>query len=145
MKRPSIRRNRKEVWIKMRLTDEMIKIYKFKGYEVKPVKQVDIMKTKKILHLTLKKKWFKLIANGEKTIEYREMKPYWDKRFFEKDSKFIKRYDEIYFRNGYKKDSPFMRVEWKGLFLSRFNGEKVLKNNCYCIILGKVLGFKKAP
>lgn len=31
----------------------------------------------KILHLTLKKKWFDMIASGEKKEEYREIKPYW--------------------------------------------------------------------
>lgn len=35
----------------------------------------------KILHLTLKKKWFDMIASGEKKEEYREIKPYWEKRF----------------------------------------------------------------
>lgn len=35
---------------------------------------------KKILHLTLKKKWFDLIAQEKKTIEFRELKPYWEKR-----------------------------------------------------------------
>lgn len=31
----------------------------------------------KVLHLTLKKKWFDMIASGEKVEEYREIKPYW--------------------------------------------------------------------
>ena len=31
----------------------------------------------KILHLTLKKKWFDMILSGEKKEEYREIKPYW--------------------------------------------------------------------
>lgn len=35
----------------------------------------------KTLHLTLRKKWFDLIASGEKTEEYREIKPYWVSRF----------------------------------------------------------------
>lgn len=35
----------------------------------------------KILHLTLKKKWFDMIDSGEKTEEYREVKPFWSKRF----------------------------------------------------------------
>lgn len=34
----------------------------------------------KTLHLTLKKKWFDMIASGEKTEEYREIKPYWASR-----------------------------------------------------------------
>lgn len=30
--------------------------------------------------LPIKKKWFDMIASGEKKEEYREMKPYYDKR-----------------------------------------------------------------
>ena len=37
----------------------------------------------KTLHLTLEKKWFDLIANGEKRLEYREDKPYWRSRLVE--------------------------------------------------------------
>src|SRR6478609_2178429 len=37
----------------------------------------------KILHLTLKKKWFDMIASGEKKEEYRELKPYWAKRLID--------------------------------------------------------------
>ena len=39
-----------------------------------------------VLNLTLKKKWFDMIASGEKTEEYREVKDYWARRmvfFFE--------------------------------------------------------------
>lgn len=32
------------------------------------------------LHLVLKSKWYDKIASGEKTSEYRERKPYWDRR-----------------------------------------------------------------
>ena len=34
----------------------------------------------KTLHLTLKKKWFDMIASGKKKEEYREIKPYWFER-----------------------------------------------------------------
>lgn len=34
----------------------------------------------KILHLTLKKKWFDMIKSGLKTEEYREIKDYWVRR-----------------------------------------------------------------
>jgi hypothetical protein len=36
---------------------------------------------KNVLHLTLKKKWFDMVLSGEKTEEYREIKPYWIDRF----------------------------------------------------------------
>jgi hypothetical protein len=34
----------------------------------------------RVLHLTLKKKWFDMIASGEKKEEYREDKEYWRRR-----------------------------------------------------------------
>ena len=33
-----------------------------------------------MLIFTLKKQWFEKIKSGEKTVEYREVKPYWIKR-----------------------------------------------------------------
>jgi len=77
----------------------------------------------KILHLTLHRKWFDLIATGQKTEEYREIKPYWDSRLKDRD------YDIIHFRNGYGKDRPFMSVEFKGIKIK----------DCYAIQLGKIL------
>jgi len=81
----------------------------------------------RILYLTLKKKWFDLIASGEKTKEFRDIKPYWTIRLLNKE------FDEIHFKNGYNKDSPFMRVEWKGMNV---------ENNRYVIILGEILEIK---
>ncbi|MBD5413986.1 MAG: hypothetical protein HDR52_06170 [Treponema sp.] len=34
-----------------------------------------------MLIFPLKKEWYKKIRSGEKTVEYREVKPYWSKRF----------------------------------------------------------------
>ena len=81
----------------------------------------------RILYLTLKKKWFNLIASGGKTKEFRDIKPYWTTRFLNKE------FDEIYFKNGYSKKSPFMRVEWKGMNV---------EDNRYAISLGRVLEVK---
>lgn len=36
----------------------------------------------KVLHKTLKKRWFDMIESGEKKEEYLEIKPYWINRFF---------------------------------------------------------------
>lgn len=81
----------------------------------------------RILHLTLKKKWFDQIAKGTKTIEYRENKPYWVIRLEGKC------YDEIHFRNGYRKQAPFMRVEFIKTVPPQFlHGQ-------YEIHLGKIL------
>lgn len=38
-----------------------------------------LLKTK-TLHLPLKAKWYEMIESGVKTEEYRERKPYWNKR-----------------------------------------------------------------
>lgn len=38
---------------------------------------------KKVLHLVLKGKWYDMIASGEKKEEYRELKPYWEKRLLD--------------------------------------------------------------
>ncbi len=90
----------------------------------------------RILHLTLKKKWFDLIAKGEKCVEYREIKPYWKKRLLVYHNQYygIKEYDEVHFRNGYKRTSPFMKVEWKGLHNDVFEGKR-----CFAIELGRIL------
>jgi hypothetical protein len=82
----------------------------------------------RILHLTLKKKWFDLIRLGKKTTEYREIKPYWSTRLLNQE------FDEVHFRNGYNPKSPFMRVEWKKL-----EKEEFMEHICYAIRLGKIL------
>lgn len=68
-----------------------------------------------ILPLVLKKKWYDLIVSGEKQEEYREAKPYWNKRInkwrsnqsgswddLEKNKKLV-----IGFSCGYKKPDMF--------------------------------------
>ena len=51
----------------------------------------------KTLHLPLKAKWYEMIESGVKTEEYREIKPYWEKRFI--DYKALKSdYKRIVFR-----------------------------------------------
>ncbi|MCK5610794.1 ASCH domain-containing protein [Candidatus Pacearchaeota archaeon] len=49
----------------------------------------------KILHLTLKKKWFDDILYGGKDEEYREIKEYWIKRLIAHN------YTHVKFTNGY--------------------------------------------
>jgi hypothetical protein len=98
---------------------------------------------KKILHLTLKKKWFKLIASGEKKREYRQRKPYWEKRFLDKNG-FAIEFDEVHFKNGYRKNVPFLRVEWKSLstiFGDDWPGEhgEIARDGDFVINLGEIL------
>lgn len=87
----------------------------------------------KILHLTLKKKWFDEILQKRKVEEYREIKPYWAKRLFNSDGS-IKDYDLIVFRNGYSKNAPEMKVEFKGIKTKTFGDKKY-----YAIELGNIL------
>ena len=87
-----------------------------------------------ILHLTLKKKWFDMISSGEKREEYREIKPYWNKRL-------NKPYDAILFRNGYSKNAPEIFIELERTMLGLGNiewgapeGERV-----YILKLGNII------
>lgn len=53
--------------------------------------------TMKTLDLVLKGKWYDMIASGEKTEEYRAIKPYWEKRLLDYEA--IKRdYEMLVFR-----------------------------------------------
>jgi hypothetical protein len=97
--------------------------------------------SKKILFLTLKKKWFDAIASGKKKVEYRELKPYWTSRLMivHPSHRILspKTFDEVHFRNGYSKKSPFMRVKFKRLQIGILKGSP-----CYNIFLGRVLEVK---
>ena len=81
----------------------------------------------KTLHLNLYRKYFDAILRGEKTMEYRDITPYWSKRLEGRH------YDVIQFRNGYAKVAPVMIVEHKGL---------VVDDGRYAIQLGKILESK---
>lgn len=51
------------------------------------------------LYLFLKYKWYDLIESGQKTSEYREIKPYWINRLENKH------YDTVTFQRGFTKKS----------------------------------------
>ena len=72
-----------------------------------------------MLILPIKKKWFDMIISGEKKEEYREIKPYWTKRFYNELNDLIIVRDNneelsyikyatgtVTFKNGYQKDAP---------------------------------------
>lgn len=90
-----------------------------------------------ILHLTLKKKWFDMIASGQKREEYREMKPYWHRRLMCNK----KPYEAIKFRNGYSPTSPTVTVEFKellyGLGIVEWGAPEA--ELVYILRLGKIL------
>lgn len=74
-----------------------------------------------MLTLPIKKKWFDMIKSGEKKEEYREIKPYYDKRLFDYCRLVaLEEYAhdvwghpefEVIFRNGYSKTSPKIKCK----------------------------------
>ena len=76
----------------------------------------------KILDLPLKKQWYDMIESGVKTEEYREIKPYWCKRFLNMDTPSfsyrngyqesnVKGYTHVRFRYGYTKRTMLREIE----------------------------------
>ena len=68
-----------------------------------------------MLILPIKKKWFDMILKGEKKEEYREIKPYYTKRFQKiglllKDGSASPWTASIALRNGYSAKDPMLRV-----------------------------------
>lgn len=91
-----------------------------------------------------------MIASGEKKEEYREIKPYWNKRLeesiYEPDYDcimyFFKEFATVIFRNGYSKQSPLLQVKCAGISVSygakrEWGGNPDIK--CYIIKLGDLL------
>lgn len=120
----------------------------------------------KILHLTLKKKWFDMIASGEKKEEYREIKPYWFRRLVLKGKDALiepwtesiknknlaarwnfdnyyygKTFDTIVFKNGYSKDAPTITIQFKGISIGKAKPEwsDNWQGEVFVIKLGKKL------
>ncbi|HFE31905.1 MAG TPA: ASCH domain-containing protein [Gammaproteobacteria bacterium] len=90
-----------------------------------------------ILHLTVKKKWFDMISSGEKTEEYREMKPYWRRRLDDLGTE----YDAVKFRNGYRHDAPTVTVKLEGVFVGVGRKEWGAPNErVYILRLGEIYG-----
>ncbi len=121
----------------------------------------------KTLHLTLKKKWFDMIASGEKKEEYREIKWFWLRRLtniglfpptarieieckltsenykeiFKEYKIELKNFDIVQFKNGYAKDSPTVTVELKGIEISTARPEwsDNWQGNLFIIKLGEII------
>lgn len=66
----------------------------------------------KILHLTLKKKWFDMVGNP-KTEEYREDAAWIRSRLMHQNGT-RKHYDVVQFRNGYSLDAPKKTFKFEG-------------------------------
>jgi hypothetical protein len=115
----------------------------------------------KILHLSLKKEWYEMIESGVKTEEYREIKPYWEKRLIDykglkRDYQWIvfrktvlgkwtdpcehypKGYTHVKFSYGYTKRT--MTFECKGITIGKGKAEwGAPDNDVFIIKLGKKL------
>jgi hypothetical protein len=89
----------------------------------------------KVLHLTLKKKWFDMISSGAKKEEYREVKPYWNLRLH------TEHFDVVEFRNGYGKNVPAVTVELleinRGLGITEWGAPE--KTVVYILRLGRII------
>lgn len=67
-----------------------------------------------MLTLPIKKKWFDMIKSGIKKEEYREIKPYWTKRFIKRlyglsiytDNTIKEAQGTLVFKNGYQRNAP---------------------------------------
>lgn len=98
----------------------------------------------KTLDLVLKKKWYDMIDSGEKTEEYREIKPYWFNRFMflnEEDVYEFHRFEKVVFHLGYSKNRPSMTFEIRSIETGEgkeeWGAEKYIEY--YIIKLGKRL------
>lgn len=101
---------------------------------------------KKVLTLAVSKEWFNMIVSGEKTEEYREIKPYWVARLFQNNSNIVdvqylatalagradllkkyidterivlKQYTHVLFINGYRKDSSRIEKEIESITIGK--------------------------
>ena len=92
----------------------------------------------KTLHLTIKKKWFDMILLGEKTEEYRDIKPYYNLRLIGRD------YDTVVFRNGYARDAPTLTIELKAIRFGTGNPEWGAEEGktYFVLYLGKIINGK---
>lgn len=91
------------------------------------VKEISTVEGKqRVLRLTLKKKWFDMIASGEKKEEYREIKKHWVDRLCESHKGSIggdlmdkhkviahtlKQWDAVIFKNGYSGGAPLVSLK----------------------------------
>ena len=85
---------------------------------------------KPVLHLNLKSVWFDMILSGLKKEEYREIKPYWERRFGKelcsiliKNQPWHPAFVTICFSNGYSKDRRQFYIDCKDLVIGEGNPE----------------------
>ncbi len=94
----------------------------------------------KILRVPCNKEWFQKIKNGELLADYREVKPYWNRKVYEsgwidgkrKLTTTFRVYDIVEFKMGYSADAPILQFKFTGFSIQPlFN-----KGNFYVIHFG---------
>lgn len=84
------------------------------------------------LTLILKKEWFDKIKNGEKTIEYREAKEYWNKRL-------NKNFNDVILKNGYSRNAPKLIADIEDIrIINGINTDLKIDKDVYAIELKRV-------
>ena len=109
---------------------------------------IGYMSKQKNLIMILKKEPYQVMVSGEKKVEYRDNTPYWTSRLFNKDGT-TKEFQYVEFSNGYRKNRPQFKVEFKGVEVIDevkevySNGFRVnypyKKEGYYKIILGSII------
>ena len=104
------------------------------------------------LTLTIRRKWFDLIATGEKTEEYRRVSKWIHSRLFEKDNVTPRQYSYVRLRNGYSEKSPTIVCKWLGFRELKNGVAKTYRNGLvveysdvvYAISLGPIVAHAAA-
>lgn len=111
----------------------------------------------KVLNLIVSKEPFDLIRSGVKKEEYRKVKYFWITRLVKQDIKertyainlyesyYLPKYEweEIHFKNGYQKEAPIIKCEFKWLQIKKPNPEwtcGIISNEpVFAIKLGNII------
>lgn len=94
------------------------------------INQLNALK-KKVLYLNISEPWYSMIASGEKTEEYREIKPHWIARLIANPSAFylkiaegkdieVKPFTHAFIVNGYpKNNTPLIEKEIESITIGK--------------------------
>lgn len=89
--------------------------YTIKDYSLKEFRNRMSKKDPTVLNLNLKKKWFDMIASGEKKEEYRDIKKHWTNQFIIPFTENFITPDRVRFMNGMSKNAPIYECEFIGI------------------------------
>lgn len=102
------------------------------------------MKNNDTLTLTIKKKWFDMIASGLKKEDYRELKQYWLPRLVEErndnGNHTFRKYKYVKFVNVYSKNSTTCTLVCEGITTGIGKSEwGATEDYCFIIKLGDII------